>query len=293
MKVSVTVVSFNCKDFLKKTLTSLLSQKQKNQLEIWVVDNASLDNTVEMVEEGFKKVRLIKNPINGGFAKGQNLALKKITGDFALLLNPDTEIPEGVIDKMVEFMEQNPKCGIASCVIYDYSGKLQSNGGDLPFGLSLFSWLFNLEILGSLPNLHRMDKDYYTQSHSVGWVGGTFVLVKSQVFEKVGYLNEDYFMYFEDIEFCLRAKRAGFDVMINCDVSIKHKGGASSDDPRLRQWLGEFQGLLHFYKKEKGKVLATGLRLLVYFVIVLRIITFGLFGKFQISKTYGKVLFSI
>ncbi len=292
MKVGISIVSFNTKNLLESCLKQLQNQKVRES-EVWVVDNCSEDGSADMVEKEFKKVNLIRNDQNVGFAKGHNISLKKMSADLILILNPDTEVPEDSLEKMVEFMERNPKCGISSCKIVGFDGTMHSNGGDEPVGLALMSWLFNLEVLGELPNFHRQEESYYKIAHPVGWVGGTFMMVRSEVFQKIGYLNEDYFMYFEDSEFCYRAKRAGFEVLINPDLTIKHASGASSKDPRLRQWTGEMVGLLKFYKANFGSFKYWLVKTLVYFSTILRIIAFSILGKKEVAKTYGQVLAAI
>lgn len=234
MKTSVSIINYNSLDHLKPLLNDLLKQKD---LELWVVDNDSPDKGVEIIKKEYKKVNLIQSKENGGFAKGHNLVLKKIDTKYVLILNPDTKIPDDAIGKMVEFMEDHPKCGIASCKIVGFDKSLHSNGGDLPVGASLFSWIFNLEMIPGVEqvmgNFHRTDEDYYKKAQTVGWVGGTFMMIKKEVFEKIGYLPEEYFMYFEDTDFCYKATTAGFEVMINPEVVIEHASGASSDNPRL------------------------------------------------------------
>lgn len=293
MTVTITIVSYNTKDLLAKCLKQILAANSKNKLEVIVVDNASSDASADMLEKDFKWVKLLRSKENGGFAKGQNQALRVMTGEYALLLNPDTDIPEKAIDGMVDFMEKHPNCGIASCQIVDYDGHLQSNGGDLPTGISLLSWLFNLEFLGQLPNFHRQEKEYFTTEHKVGWVGGTLMVIRKEVIKKVGLLNEDYFMYFEDAEYCYKAQKAGFDVMINPSVTIKHKGGASSKDPRFNQWLGEMKGLLIFYRSNFSFFTYFLVKKLVYLSILLRILAFGLLGRKEVVRIYGKILFKI
>lgn len=293
MSVTVSIVSYNTQELLKKILKSLENISKKVPLEIWVVDNASTDSSVQMVETDFPKVHLIKNPKNLGFGKAHNQILKKLNSTYALLLNPDTEIPQDAINKMVKFMEENPDCGISSCRLTGFNGELQSNGGDLPFGLGLLSWLFNLESLGNLPSFHRLDQEYYRTKREVGWVGGTFMFIRSKAIKRAGLFNEDYFMYFEDVEFCINFKKAGYKVMVNPEVVVKHHSGASFKNPNYNQWKGEFSGLISFYSKHYGYLVGLLMRFLVYLGIALRVIAFNVVGRREAAKNYAKVLFSI
>jgi GT2 family glycosyltransferase len=293
MDVSVSLISYNTKELLKKSLSTLRKINKSEPIDIWVFDNASVDGSAQMVESEFPEVHLIKNPENLGFGRAQNLLLRKIKTEYTLILNPDTELPVDSISKMKIFMDQNPKCGISSGKLVSLNGRLQSNGGDLPVGLSLITWLFNLEFLGDLPSFHRQDKDYYETNREVGWVGGTFMFVRSEVVKRVGLFNEDYFMYFEDVELCSKVRELGSSILINPEVEVKHHSGASSKNPQFFQWKGEFVGLIKFYNHKFGSLAGLLIRLIVYISIVLRILAFTIIGRREVAINYAKVLFSI
>src|SRR3989344_900636 len=169
---------------------------------------------------------------------------------------------------------------------------------DFAEGLALYSWLFNLEVLGVKKNFHRSEKPYFEKPHKVDWVGGTFMIIRKEVLEKTGGFNEDYFMYFEDVEFCYLVNKKGFEVWINPAVEIKHKSGASSDDPNFKQWCGEFKGVINFYKKTlfnrmAGLLASMFIKIFIYISTILRILAFIALGRFNTAKTYGKVFISI
>lgn len=292
MKVLISIVNYNTRDLTSNCINSILSKKWKNDVEIWLVDNASTDGSFEMIRREFPNVKLIKNSSNTGFGAGHNLVLKENEGDYYLVLNSDCKLEDNVIDEMVKFMEKNSDCGISSCKILGFDGKLQPNSGDLPFGWALFSWLFNLDFFGG-KSFHRIDPLYYEKAHEVGWVSGSFMMIKDKVIKKVGLFNENYFMYFEDVEYCFRAKNKGFNIMINPEVKIKHLSGGSLDNPRFSQWLGEYRGLIRFYKEHYDLLTSLFINAVCYFSIFLRIFTFALLGKFKISLTYGKIVTSI
>lgn len=289
--IAVSMVSYNTSALLKKTLENLYSQKKIENLEVWIVDNNSSDDSVEMIKKSFPKVKLIESKENLGFAKGQNLALKKIKTPLALILNPDTDFGSNALSNAVEFMDKNPDIAIASCKILNSKGHLDSNGGDLPFGIALLSWLFNFDSKG-MPSFHRTDRQFYN-SKNVGWVGGTFMIVRSEVFEKAGYFNEDYFMYFEDVEFCWKAGKKSFKIGFNPDLEITHLSGASSKNPKLTQWKGEMKGLINFSYKQFGFLYGLSVSILVRLALLLRVIAFTVLGKLDYSGNYLKVLTSL
>lgn len=261
---------------------------------MWVLDNASNDGSVEYLKNKFPQTEIVSNDKNVGFAQGHNLILEKITTKYVLILNSDTEVSDGVLDNMYKFMEQNPQVGIASCKILGFDNRLQPNGGDLPFGIALVSWLLNLEsFFKNLPNFHRQESDYYQQIHEVGWVSGNFMIARVDVLRSVGLFAKDYFMYFEDVDLCFKVRKAGYKVMINPQLSIRHLSGGSADDPKFRQWAGEYKGLLTFYKNHYGEGVSLLLKLVIQLTTILRIIAFAIVGKFDYSKTYVKVISNI
>lgn len=292
--LAISIVNYKTRELTSRCLESILHQNWQINYEIWLVDNASGEAEVDYFRHNFPQVKLIESKKNLGFAAGHNLALKKIKATYILILNSDTEVLENTLDGMVDFMDQHPKVGIASCKVLDFAGSLQPNGGDLPFGLSFISWLFNLETIGlKTKTFHQSDEPFYQDLREVGWVSGNFMMVRSVVFKKIGLFDEGYFMYFEDVDLCFRAKQAGFDVFINPSFSIKHKGGGSLDNPNLRQWSGEFKGLIYFYRKWFGRNAATFVKMLIIVSTILRIIVFAILGKLNYAKIYAQVIRSI
>lgn len=292
-KVVISVVSFNTKNYLESCIKDLKSQKTDAHLEIWVLDNNSEDGSSDMVAEKFPEVELIRSDKNLGFAKGQNEILEKAKGDYYLLVNPDTQIPEDAIEKMVNFSEDHPGCGILGPKLAGFDGKINQNGGDLPVDLALLSWLFNLEFFGIKTNFHRKDPRYYEKPREAGWVGGTFMLIKREVLEQAGFFNPGYFMYVEDVDLCYRVKQKGFKIMINPEVEVKHKSGASSKDPKFYQWKNEFQNLILFYRENIGIFPSIVLTFLIYISTFLRMVVFALLGKGEISLSYAKIIASL
>ena len=294
--LAVIILNYNTKDLLRKCINSVLDKKWKNNIEVWVVDNASSDGSVEMVKKEFPKIKLIISEENLGFAGGNNLALQKVHADYYLLLNSDTELTEGSLDNMLEAMEKN-KFDIVSCKLVNADDSLQPNVGDLPFGIALFSWLFGLDDLpylkNLLPSFHRTAKNYYEDEKAVGWVSGTAFMISKNVLKSIGLLDEKIFMYCEDVDYCIRSKGKGFVIGFTDKAIIKHIGGASSADPKLRQWLGEFKELIYLQRKYNGKFAANLVKILIYFAILFRILGFSLMGKFNYTNTYSKILFKL
>lgn len=297
MDLTVIILNFNTKELLNSCLKSILSKNWKHKVEVVVVDNASSDGSVVLVKKNFPKIKIIESDKNLGFTGGNNLGLREAKSKYVLLLNSDTEVLDNSLDNLIDFMDRSDY-GISSCKLTDGEGNFQPNAGELPAPLPIFLWLSGLDdilrkIIPLSSSYQERDKKYYTDEREVGWVSGAAMMVKNQVFQKIGYLDENIFMYGEDVEYCLRAKRSGFKIGWTKMAEIIHYGGKSSNHPQYHQWTGEFRGLLYIYQKYYGFLAALTLKILMYIFILLRSVAFLVVGKPQVSKTYAKVIFSI
>lgn len=294
MKVVVIIVSFNTMQLLKNCLKSI--SKINKIYQIYVVDNGSTDGSVEMVKNNFPKVHLIDTGENLGFVKGNNLVLKKSNADLNILLNSDTEVLKDSLDNLVAFMK-NSDYGIGSCKLYFKDEAFQPNAGDKPSMLSIFFWLSGLDDIlpfkDKLPSIHRKYANYYKGERPVGWVSGSVMAIKKEVINKIGCLDENIFMYGEDVEYCMRAAKAGFKIGWTDNAEIVHIGGGSSKDPYFKQWIGEYRGLIYIYKKFYGQFQAMALKILIYFFTLVRVFAFLITGKFNVSQTYAKIIISL
>lgn len=287
----IVIVSFNSKDLTKACLDSVVRSGFKKSTEICVVDNASSDGSIEMLEN-YKGVKLIKSEENLGFAKANNLAIRQIDTKYYLLLNSDTIVEKGALDVLYE---ETLKGGfaISSCRLKYPNGSFQPNGGELPKILPLLNWLSGFDDLCRLVGI-PVASFHYNQlgefDRTIGWVAGTAMMISRDVVDKIGLLDEKLFMYVEDVDYCWRVRESGYQVGWIKESVIMHIGGGSSKSPRVAQWRGEFRGLVYLYDKYYGSGAATLLRLLIMVFGVARIIGFGLVGKWDYSKAYGKVI---
>ncbi len=252
--LSIIIVSYNTQKLLKQCLESLSGNKP----EVIVVDNGSTDGTVENLKSQISNVRLIENKQNLGFAKGNNIGIKKTQGKYILLLNSDTVVEGNTINEMLGFMEDNPKVGAATCRVELPNGKLDPachRGFPTPWAsLTYFlglerlfpkSKIFGQYHLGFLP----MDKPHEIDSPS-----GAFYLVRREVIDKVGMLDEDYFMYGEDLDWSYRIKQAGWKIMYYPDVKIIHykkQSGRAGEDIKTRKETDRYfyETMKTFYRK--------------------------------------------
>lgn len=289
--LAIIIVSFNSQEITKECLDSLIRAKLAMNYQIWVVDNASTDGSVQMLES-YSGVKLIKSDKNLGFAGANNLAISKVDASYYLLLNSDTVVDSDSLDILYKEAVRRDY-GISSCRLVYPNGVFQPNGGDLPTWGAMFNWLSGLDDLCgavgvNLPSFHITKESLFKES--IGWVAGTAMLIRRDVIEKIGVLDDKLFMYVEDVDYCWRAKISKFKIGWICDATITHIGGGSSKNPRVAQWRGEFKGLMYLYKKYYGWVAAILLRLMITVFGLLRILGFAVIGKWDYSKAYAKVI---
>jgi len=231
MKITIIIVSFNTWQLLQKCLEILFQNPGKHPLEVFVVDNASADGSVEMIRENFKEVALIENRINMGFAAANNQAYERSTGDYVILLNPDAYVKPATIDKSVTFMRTHPECGLAGARLVNPEGRLDPSARRFPN--SLFK-LFTLSGLSDrYPNsriLGRGDFKYFDHNSimEVDWVPGTFSIYRREMLKQTGLFDERFFVYYEETDLCLKSKKLGWKVYFIPDAEVVHVGGASA-----------------------------------------------------------------
>lgn len=293
--ILVVVLNYNTKKLTEKCLKSILSKTWRSKIRVVLVDNASSDGSLSYLRSRFgKNIDFIASKFNLGFAGGNNLALKRYLkkAKFFLILNSDTEVLPGSLDKLYDFAKRG--FDIISPKLLNLDGTFQFSGGRLPYFWPLFFWLSGLDDLFrpilKLPSYQERNLDYFKNGRVLGWVPGTAMFVSRKVFEKIGFLDDNIFMYGEDVEFCLRAKKAGFKVGFTDKAEIIHLGGGSLDRPRFRQWLGEFRGILYIYDKYFGKLSKTLVLFLIYVFVALRTVAFLAIGRLDCAKIYAQIL---
>ena len=291
-KVSILIVNFNTKKLLVDCIESIYAHTTL-LFEIIVVDNASTDGSVAAVRKLNKKeVTILSNKSNVGFAKANNQAISLAKGKYLLLLNSDTILTEDAIGRTVEYMNQHPKIGIASCKLLNPDGSLQPTGGYFPTLLRVFFWMSfidDLPFISSLVLPFHPAASFYKQSRSLDWVTGAFFCVRAQVVRDIGGLDEDYFMYVEELDFCYRAKRKGWSVGYVPSTSIIHFGRASSTNEFAI--VSEYKNLQLFYTKHFESQAQIS-RLLLKFGAITRRVLFAILGRPAQSRIYAKA-FSI
>lgn len=238
--LSVIILNYNTKDLLKNCLNSVKSaEKNSYSYQVITIDNASTDGSVEMVKKNFPWVELIVNKKNIGFAAGSNKGIKKALGRYILLLNPDTIIQPETLRIMVNFMENHPKTGAATCRIELPSGSLDYSchrGFPTPWNaLAYFSGLSGLFPKIKIFTGYTLTHLPLNKTHAIDAGCGAFLMIRRQAGEEVNWLDEDYYWYGEDLDFCYRLKQKDWQIMFVPKTKIVHYKGAASGIKKYSQ----------------------------------------------------------
>lgn len=284
--LSFVILTYNSSKYIHNLLDSLFvkfgSQLKNGEYEIIVVDNNSTDSTVAIVEKSFdKKINLFKNPENSGFARGINIGSKIAKGSYLLFVNPDAEVTNGEVSSLLSVFNMHEKAGVVGGRILNWQGKNELSAGK-------FYTLINTLLLAlGLEDFFHV-RFSPTTIQKVDFVSGGFMMVKKEIFEKFGGLDENLFMYIEDMEFCYRIKKKGIETYFCPGLTIRHVGQGSSDKSFAIVHI--YKGLLYFHKKHMGFLSF----LFVAVLLKTKALTLVILGKLMnnkyLSSTYAKAL---
>lgn len=292
MDLSIIIVSFNTKELLKKCLTSIFKYTKGVGFEVIVVDNASTDSSVKMIEDEFPQIKLIKNNENVGFGRANNQGIEIAKGKYTFLFNSDAYLEENVLPGLVQIMEKNPKIGALAPQILNPDHTIQQSLGFLPDLPQVFWWISFIDDLpgGQFLKPYHVDHDsFYRKWHKVGWATAAAVMLRRETLEKSGLFDQNIFLYGEEVELCKRIKEAGFQVVFSPDVYVVHLGRGSMARKNIDAIVGEYKGLLYYYKKHKKVWQRDVLIWLLKFGAILRFVIFGLLlGRKELREAYFK-----
>jgi GT2 family glycosyltransferase len=274
--VSIIILSWNTCDLVEDCLNSVTKAAEGLDVEIIVVDNASTDGSQAMVQGKFPGVRLIVNQENVGFARGNNQALALCKGHYALLLNSDAFAVPGSIQALVRLAEAQPKAGIVGAQLLNPDRSFQASFTSFP---NLWREFLILSGVGRL--LHGRwypsrgpEEDKGPQP--VDYVEGACMLVRREAFDDVGGLDEGYFMYSEEVDWCYAMREKGWQVWYQPEARVIHLGGASSQSRRVRREADLYRSRVRFFRKHYGDRAAELLKLQIYTLTAIKIIVLKL-----------------
>ena len=257
MKLSIVIVNYNVEYFLEQCLHAVLKASKNISCEIFVVDNNSVDGSIAMLEEKFKNVKLICNKKNTGFSFANNQAIQQASGEYILLLNPDTVVEEITFEKVLAFMDEHKDAGGLGVKMLDGKGNfLPESKRGLPTPAVAFFKIFGLsrlfpksKIFGKY-HLGYLDKD---KTHEVEILSGAFMLLRKTVLDKIGMLDEAFFMYGEDIDLSYRIVKAGYKNYYFADTRIIHYKGESTKKSSINYVFVLYRAMVIFAEKHFSK----------------------------------------
>jgi N-acetylglucosaminyl-diphospho-decaprenol L-rhamnosyltransferase len=253
LDLSIVILNYNTRDVLGACLNSVLASSFAGSIEIVVIDNCSNDGSAEMVERDFRTVTLIRSPRNGGFAFGNNLGLRVAVGRYVLLLNPDTVLPNSALATLVAFMDEHPEAGVCGPRLVRADGSLDlacRRSFPTPevsfYRISGLSKLFPKSARFARYNLTYLDEHQLAEVDSVV---GACMLVRSEAIRQAGLLDEEYFMYGEDLDWAYRIKARGWKVFYNPAATVLHYKRESAKQRPVKTITEFYRAMLIFHRK--------------------------------------------
>jgi len=268
MELSVIIVSFNTKELLRKCIDAVKETLGESAHEIIIVDNFSTDGSPAMIETEYENVILLKNKSNVGFAKANNQAVKIARGKYILLLNSDAFVSGHCIEALIQFMDSHPRAAAVGPKVLNKDGTLQSKGHIAPSIIWSLIKLFGINMLLPLKIKYKILPKFYWDEDTptkVDWLSGCCILLSSDAINVIGRLSEEYFLYYEETDWCHRARKNKYEIWYEPRAVVSHVNRASPNDfydKHLRA-----SKLIYFRKSGKINGVAISFITLLTFVI--------------------------
>lgn len=282
MDVSIIILTRNTCELTRAAITHALNRRDSLETEIIVVDNGSTDETPQRLPRDFPQIKFVRPERNLGFAAGCNLAAKGATGEYLLLLNSDSRLHSDTLGRAVEYMRGTMDCAVAGAQLLNADGSRQNSIANFP---TLATELLNKSLLRRIaPGKYPGKEQNFPGPVSVESVIGAFMLVRKKVWDELGGLDECYFFFFEETDFCLRAKQRNYRVMFLPDVAVTHGQGQTAKQisvaARIEYWRSRY---IYFAKNNSAIVriilfLGLSVRLFIDWVAA-GLLTIATFGK--------------
>ncbi len=286
MDLSIVVLCWNDRKVIADCLRSIIQGTHSTEFEIIVSDNGSTDDSAEFIVNNFPQVRVLENGRNLRFSKGNNVGISVCAGRWVLILNPDTIIHDGALDRWVQFAERHPEAGGFGCQVLNVDGSVQ--GCARPFPTVWREWIAALYLrpLGYLSNVFIADK--YVKWHGeserlIDWQAGCALLVRGDLLKQLGGFDEQFRYYYEDVDLCKRIWESGHKILYTPDVLITHLGGQSTKNFRLSFELDKYRNRYRYFRKHFGRAGARRSRHASLAWIALRRIGYGIISLIKPS----------
>ena len=256
VKLSIVIICWNDLKVIKDCLRSIYEGTQRTNFEVIVSDNGSSDGSVDFIRTNFPKVRIVENRANLGFARGNNAGIAVANGEYVLILNPDTIVHEGSLDRWLEFADQHPEAGAFGCRVLNPNGSYQRSARPFPTVRRL--WMAALHVTG----LARLS-DFFVGGEYVGWSGdsertvdwqsGCCVLVRGELLKQLSGFDPQFFYHYEEVDLCRRIWDSGHPILFTPRATITHLGGQSVNRFPIRFVLEAYRSRYRYFYKHFGK----------------------------------------
>lgn len=290
--VSVIIINWNTRDLLAECLETVLKHAGSVTVELIVVDNASTDGSQIMLQQRFPQVRLIANEANVGFARANNQGMVVSQGRYALLLNSDAFVTPGSLENLIGLADAQPRAGIVGAHLLNADGTFQASHTPFPGLWQEFLILSGLGRLFYNPNYPSRGPEEAKGPQAVDYVEGACLLVRPQAFRETGGLDEGFFMYAEEVDWCYTMYQKGWQVWYHPEAKIVHLGGGSSKNRRPQREGDLYSSRVRFFRKHYGNWWAQLLKLLIYILTAPKIILHGLL-RLVSGGRYGRPVVSL
>ena len=271
--ISVVIVGWNARRYLELCLESLEAAPPRRSMEVLVVDNASTDGTAEMIEAKFPSVKLLKSPENLGFSRGNNLAIRQCQGRYIALVNPDVIVLPGCLDALADFLDQHPKVGNVGPRVFNPDMTQQSTCRRFPTLWNNFCSATALATKFKNSRIFAGEHMFYfahDRTLTVDVIVGCFSMIRRETFDAVGLLDENLFMYGDDVDWCRRCWNAGWQVVFYPGAQAIHDRGKITAPYPVRFALAQQKSVLYYWSKHHGFWGLLGIRGIMLFHHVTR-----------------------
>lgn len=292
-------------NYIFDCIKSIISSPSAINYEIIVIDNASKEKMGKRIRKLYPKIKIIRRETNGGFGENNNLGMKIAKGRYVLLLNDDTKIlDKNILRDMIAWMDKHPTVGVSSCAVMESDGRTyQGSGGSFPTLFKVFCWMLFIDDIPFIDNLikpyHPMhgfspfhtNEAYFKKPHKQDWLTGAYYLMRKSAMDKVGFFDEDFFLYVEEVDLSYRFRKAGWEIWYLPYWKVIHYGSATIGNERALVY--EMQNIKLFYKKHFDKWQLPLVAALLKLGAFVRIIVFGVFKGGKVAKVYARVFKAI
>jgi GT2 family glycosyltransferase len=285
--ISVVIVAWNAKHYLELCLESLAKAPPQRSIEVLVVDNASADGSAEMIAAKFPWVKLIESKENLGFSKGNNVAIRQCRGRYIALVNPDVVVFPGCLDTLADFLDQNPKVADVGPRVFNPDMTQQSTCRRFPTVWNNFCTATHLATIFKGRRFFAGEHMFYfphDRTLMVDVIVGCFSMIRRAAFDEVGLLDEDLFMYGDDVDWCRRARNAGWEVVFYPHARAIHDRGKTTAPFPVRFAVAQQRSVLHYWRKHHTLLGVLGIRAIMLFHHFLRYAIAALSAAAQTRK---------